>query len=352
MPGHAEPGSSRPVNTDALPVAVDAMGSDFGPETVVAGAKLAAERYGVKVLLVGNPDLMGDTGDLPVKPASQVVEMGAEPASSVRRLKDSSIVRAAEAVRDGEACALISAGNTGAAMAASLLRLGRIRGISRPAIAIPFPVENATPTTLLDCGANAECHPEWLVHFAEAGTVYSQIRYGVQRPRVGILTIGEEAGKGNSLVKEAAHLLETGTWAQACGAEYVGNVESRELMHGVADVVVCDGFTGNVVLKAMEGLMTQARSQLRAAMRSTPEGIDASRVIDPLIDPVFRRLDAEQTGTALLLGVRGVACISHGSSTVETLSHAIATAAEMAAEGIVEALRAMVEARTPDSENG
>ena len=191
------------------------MGGDFGPEVIVAGAKRAAEDRGVPVLLVGDPDRMGDTGSLPVKPASEVIEMGAEPASSVRRMKDSSIVRAAEAVRDGQASALLSAGNTGAAMAASLLRMGRIKGVSRPAIAVPFPVPGSSPTTVLDCGANADCQPEWLVQFAMLGTVYARTRFDLAAPTVGILTIGEEAGKGNSLVKEAGDLLETTDWHQS-----------------------------------------------------------------------------------------------------------------------------------------
>ncbi len=329
-----------------LPVAVDAMGGDHGPHVIVEGARLATERYGIPVLLVGDPDRMGDTGGLAVKPALEVVEMGAEPAASVRRLKDSSIVRAAEAVRDGEACALLSAGNTGAAMAASLLRLGRIKGISRPAIAVPFPVFDATPTTLLDCGANAECQPEWLVQFAEMGAVYSRARFGIANPRVGVLTIGEEAGKGNDLVKAAVELLETGSWATDCGADYIGNVEGRDLMAGVADVIVCDGFTGNVVLKSLEGGMAIAQRRLRSVMTSNPDAAAAAAVLEPLVTPVFDTLDAEKTGAALLLGVRGVSCISHGSSSAETIARAVRTASDIAAEQIVDHLRDMIDGRS------
>ncbi len=331
--------------SERLPIALDAMGSDVGPAVLVAGARLAVEQ-GVDVLLVGDADRLGDVGDLKVKPASEVVEMGAEGASSVRRLKDSSIVRAAEAVRDGEAAAMVSAGNTGAAMAASLLRLGRIKGLTRPAIAVPFPVFGSTETTLLDCGANAECHPEWLVQFAEMGTVYNRVRFGVERPRVGLLTIGEEAGKGNRLVKDAAKLLEDGTWADDVGADYIGNVEGRDLMLGVCDVIVCDGFTGNVVLKSIEGAMLVARTQVRAAINSTPAGAAAGEIVAPLINPVIDRLDTEQTGTALLLGVRGVSCISHGSSDAATICRAILTTAAIADDQIVERLRDMIDARS------
>jgi len=227
------------------------MGGDFAPEVVVEGARLAAERDGVSVLLVGDPARLGNVGDMEIQPASEVVAMDADPAVSVRRLKDSSIVRAAEAVRDGRASSVLSAGNTGAAMAASLLRLGRIKGVARPAIAVPFPVLGSTPTTLLDCGANPDCQPEWLVQFARMGTAYARQRFGLASPRVGVLTIGEEAGKGNSMVKAACQLLEQPEWAEQCRADYVGNIEGGDLMAGVADVIVCDGFTGNVTLKSL-----------------------------------------------------------------------------------------------------
>lgn len=326
----------------SLPVAVDAMGGDFAPDAVVAGARMAAEA-GIPVLLVGRPGELGDTGGIEVLAASEVVDMGAEPASSVRRLKDSSIVRAAEAVRDGRAKALLSAGNTGAAMAASLLRMGRIKGVARPAIAVPFPVFGATPTTLLDCGANAECQPEWLVQFARLGVVYSRARWSLDRPRVGLLTIGEEAGKGNDLVKATAGLLDEVDW-EATGAEYVGNVEGRDLMAGVADVIVCDGFTGNVVLKSLEGLMAVARTQIEAALRSSPEVASTAHLVDPVLEPVFATLDAGQTGAAMLLGTRGVCMISHGSSSAITVAHAIRTASDMADDDVVGSLRAAIEA--------
>jgi glycerol-3-phosphate acyltransferase PlsX len=327
-----------------LPVAVDAMGGDNAPGEVVAGARIASEEFGVGVLLVGRLEAMGDVGDLEVVEASEVIAMGAEPASSVRRMKDSSIVRAAEAVRDGRAKALLSAGNTGAAMASSLLRLGRIKGVSRPAIAVPFPVFGSTPATLLDCGANAQCQPEWLIQFAQLGTVYSRVRYGIVRPRVGVLSIGEEAGKGNDLVKEVAEHMDTGTWAAQCGAEFVGNIEGGDLMAGLADVVVCDGFTGNVILKSIEGAMAIAQGQLRGVMGSTPEAAEAALVLDSLVTPVFDTLDASKTGAAALLGTRGVCMIAHGSSSARTIANAIRTASEMADEGIVGHLRAAFEA--------
>lgn len=328
--------------TARLPVAVDAMGGDNAPDLVVEGARLAVDRYHIPVLLVGDPHRMGDVGGLDVLPASQVVGMGDDPARAVRRLKDSSIVRGAEAVRDGAASALLSAGNTGAAMAASLLRMGRIKGVARPAIAVPFPVLRSTPTTVLDCGANADCQPEWLVQFARLGTAYARTRFGLDRPRVAILTIGEEAGKGNAVVKEACELLEEPGWADHCGATYVGNVEGGDLLTGLADVVVCDGFTGNVTLKAMEGGFDIFKTEVRKALVSTPEAAAAAGPVNAAIDPLFDFWEPGNTGAAMLLGTRGVAMISHGSSSAMTIANAIRTADELSRAGIVASLRAAV----------
>lgn len=331
-------------------VAVDAMGGDHAPVAVVHGAVLAAERDGIDTLLVGDraaiESILGDNGHprVAVRHASEVVAMGAEPASSVRRLKDSSIVRAAEAVRDGDAQALLSAGNTGAAMAASLLRIGRIKGVSRPAIAVPFPVLGSTPCTLLDCGANPDATPEMLVQFAQLGTVYARSRFGVERPRVAILTIGEEAGKGNALVKEACNLLDHDGWTRKCGARYVGNLEGRDLMTGAADVLVCDGFTGNVVLKSLEGTVGLALDAIRSALVSTPEAAATAPVIDPILDPLFRILDPNLIGAAMLCGTKEVSVISHGASDADTLANAIRTTAEMAESSIVEDFRSVFSA--------
>lgn len=325
-----------------LPVAVDAMGGDNAPELVVEGAKAARELYGTPVLLVGDPDRIGDTGGIEIQPASEVVAMGADPARAVRKLKDSSIVRAAEAVRDGRASSLLSAGNTGAAMAASLLRMGRIKGVARPAIAVPFPVLGSTPTTLLDCGANADCQPEWLVQFARLGTAYARQRFGLDRPRVAVLTIGEEAGKGNTMIKGACELLEDPAWAADCDADYVGNVEGGDLMQGVADVIVCDGFTGNVALKSLEGGFDIFKASVREALASTPELRAAAEPIEQAIDPLFEIFNAGRTGAAMLLGTKGVTMIAHGSSSAMTLANAIKTADELSTAGIVDSLRTAV----------
>src|SRR5437764_13139066 len=206
-----------------LPIAVDAMGGDNAPREIVAGARQAADELGVPVVLVGQPEAIGDTGGLEVIAASEVIAMGDDPAQGVRRKKDSSLGRAAEAVRDGRAAAMVSAGNTGATMVSALLRMGRIKGVSRPAIVTPIPVPGGSPTVLLDAGANAECQPEWLVQFAQMGSAFARQRFAIEKPRVALLSIGEEDTKGSPLVKDTHALLR-----DAAGIDFVGNVEGRD----------------------------------------------------------------------------------------------------------------------------
>jgi glycerol-3-phosphate acyltransferase PlsX len=319
-----------------LPIAVDAMGGDNAPGEIVAGAVQAAEELGVPVVLVGRPDELGDTGGLEVIEASEVIAMDADAANSVRTMKDSSLVRAAEAVRDGRASAMVSAGNTGATMASALLRMGRIKGVSRPAIATPLPVPTKdTPTILLDAGANAECSSEWLVQFAQMGAVFAAGRYGIERPRVALLSIGEEPTKGNPLVKETHKLLAEGSWVGPTGAEFVGNVEGRDLLSDAADVVVTDGFTGNVALKTLEGALRAIGGALIETLTGTPEAQEASAPLMPALLGLYGRLDPENTGGAMLLGVDGVCVISHGSSSALAMVNAIRVARDMVVGDIV-----------------
>jgi glycerol-3-phosphate acyltransferase PlsX len=329
--------------SDMLPIAVDAMGGDKAPSEIVEGAKQAATELDVPIVLVGRPDELGDTGGLEVLSASEVIAMDADAAKSVRTMKDSSLVRAAEAVRDGKASAMVSAGNTGATMGSALLRIGRIKGVQRPAIATPIPVPGATlPTVLLDAGANAECKPEWLVQFAQMGAIYARDRYGIAQPRVGLLSIGEEPTKGNALVKETHKLLAAGDWIGETGATFVGNVEGRDIMSEAADVVVTDGFTGNVTLKTLEGGMRSLVGALLVAFDVDVATREAAAVLLPALAPLYEALDPENTGGAMLLGVDGVCIISHGSSSARAMVNAIAVAAEMVDGGIVEHLRATV----------
>ena len=326
-----------------LPIAVDAMGGDRAPAAVVAGARRAHEEFGIEVLLVGRPDELTDVGGLPVLAASEVIAMDAEPGSSVRRLKDSSLVRAAEAVRDGQASAMVSAGNTGATMASALLRMGRLRGVNRPAIATPIPRLGGTPCVLLDAGANAECQSEWLVQFAQMGAAYDRVRFGVQRPRIALLSIGEEAGKGNPLVKETFELMSAdAAWLEACGGEFIGNVEGRDLMDDVADVVVTDGFTGNVALKTLEGCVKAVVAGLMEAFGSSPEAKAAADTLLPALAPMYTAFNPDTYGGAMLLGTKGVCIISHGSSGETAIVNAIRVAAELVEGDVVGRLEAAV----------
>lgn len=320
-----------------LPVAVDAMGGDHAPGAVVAGACLAAQA-GVPVVLVGRPDVLGEAGGLPVRAASEVVAMGDDPAQAVRRKKDSSIVRAAELVRDGEASAMVSAGNTGAAMAAALLRMGRIKGVSRPAIATPLPVPGGGLTILLDAGANSECQAEWLVQFAQMGSVFASRRFGIVDPRVGLLTIGEEPGKGNTLAKQAHELL-----GFAAGVNFVGNVEGRDVLSDAVDIVVTDGFTGNVVLKTLEGALPAILGGLRHAVGAVPDLLpDGPDGLRRVIDDYQASLEPENFGGAMLLGVSGVCIISHGSSNDRAIANAVRVAADLVERDLVGALRSAI----------
>jgi phosphate acyltransferase len=324
-----------------LPVAVDAMGGDRAPGTIVAGARAAAAT-GTPVLLVGPKDLadradVGELGDLDLLEASEVIEMHDDPAQGVRRKKDSTLVRAAEAVRDGRASAMISAGNTGATMASALLRMGRIKGVSRPAIATPIPVPGSTPTVLLDAGANAEVQADWLVQFAQMGAVYARHRFAVAAPRIGLLSIGEEPGKGDSLRKEAYDLL-----AVAPGIDFVGNVEGRDIMTDVVDVVVTDGFTGNVVLKTLEGGMKTVVKSLLAAFAAEEEYKPHADALLPALLPLYEMLDPETYGGAILLGVDGVCIIAHGSSSERAVVNGIQVAREMVESDMVVELRAAI----------
>jgi glycerol-3-phosphate acyltransferase PlsX len=319
-----------------LPIAVDAMGGDNAPAEIVAGARQAVDELGLEVVLVGQPDAIGDAGGLQVIPASEVIGMRDDPAQGVRRKKDSSLVRAAEAVRDGKAAAMVSAGNTGATMGAALLRMGRLKGVQRPAIATPIPVPGQTPTILLDAGANAECTAAYLLQFAQMGAAFATSRYGIDRPKVALLSIGEEETKGTSLVKEAHALLA------GAGLNFVGNVEGRDLMSDAADVVVTDGFTGNVALKTLEGGLKFLVNSVLAALSATEEAKSVSHVVLDALAPVAAELDPDATGGAMLLGVEGVCIISHGSSSARAIVNAVRVAGEMVDGQLVDRLRGAV----------
>ncbi len=325
-----------------LPIAVDANGGDRSPEAIVAGARRARDELDVPVVLVGTPDVADLAGDLPLIEASEVIAMDADAGQSVRRMKDSTLVRAAEAVRDGRASAMVSAGNTGATMASALLRMGRITGAKRPAIATPLPVPSGGHTVLLDAGANAECQPEWLVQFAQMGAAFAAARFGIDTPRVGLLSIGEEPGKGDPLRKQTYELLAADGVLRASGGTFIGNVEGRDLMTDDVDVVVTDGFTGNVALKSLEGAMKALVSRLLEAFGATAEAKAAADVLMPELLPLYASLDPENTGGAMLLGVDGVCIISHGSSGETAIVNAVKVARDMIVGDVVGALAAAI----------
>jgi glycerol-3-phosphate acyltransferase PlsX len=333
---------------DGLPVAVDAMGGDRAPAEIVAGAYQAAEELGIPVLLVGDPTYLAGwpaQAGVEILAASEVIGMDEDPGKAVRVKRDSSMVRCAEAVREGRACAMVSAGNTGAAMASALLRMGRLPGVSRPAIATLIPVHGSTPTVLLDSGANVDCTAPMLVQFAQMGWALATERFGMRDPGVGILSIGEEPTKGNALVKETHALLEAG----AAGPEvrFIGNVEGRDVMSDRVDVVVTDGFTGNVVLKTLEGGVKAVVGGVLSALTGDEAIKEAAKVVLPALMPLANELDPDTYGGAVLLGVGGVCVISHGSSGARAIVNAVRVAHHAAADKLVGRIEAVIASSRP-----
>jgi glycerol-3-phosphate acyltransferase PlsX len=310
------------------------MGGDFAPSEIVAGARRALDELGLDVVLVGVPDLMGDPLGLEVVACTEVIAMDDDPGGSVRKKKDSSLVRAAELVRDGRASAMVSAGNTGATMASALLRFGRLPGVLRPCIATPLPNPGSTPAILVDAGANAECTPEMLVQFAQLGTAFAQAHYGIAEPTVGLLSIGEESTKGTPLVKATHALL-----AATPGLHFVGNVEGRDLIPSPVDVVVTDGFTGNVALKTLEGALRFVFSTLLRVVDTNDETRAAGTALFDHLMPVVNELTPERQGGAMLLGLEGICVISHGSSNATAMMNGIRVAGELVADGVVDKMR-------------
>lgn len=305
------------------------MGGDYAPTETVAGAVDAAGR-GVDVVLVGPEDviraeLAAHGADLAVVDAPQVIGMADDPARALREKPGSSIGVCARMVASGEADGMVSAGSTGAAMAAAAIIVGRVQGVSRPAIATIFPTPE-TPTIVLDSGANPEVTPSQLLQFAVMGSVAAEVLLGMERPRVGLLSIGEEKGKGRDLERAAYDLLE------ASDLEFIGNVEGRDVATNRCDVVVTDGFTGNVFLKAVEGAARLVGQFFQEAISGLPPDVQSQ--VMPALAEVRGRLDPETYGGAQLLGVRGMAIIGHGSSRRVAIANALRVAAEGAASDL------------------
>src|SRR6266540_3855944 len=301
-------------------IAVDALGGDRGPAEVIAGA-LDASRQGIDVVLFGPPTL--DAHGLELVAASEEIEMHEKPADAVRTKPDSSLVAACRAVGAGEADGVVSAGNTGAMLAAGLLHIRRLPGVMRPAIAVVVPAR-FRPSVLIDAGANADARAEHLVQFAQMGSVFAHEILEVPNPEVRLLSIGEEPEKGNQLTLEAHEALTTS------GLNFLGNTEARELLRGAADVVVTDGFTGNVALKLLEGTISELLAELRDEIGSTTRGKFGGLLIRPAARRLRARLDPDTYGGAYLLGLRGLSVVAHGNSS----SRAIANAIRLAARGV------------------
>lgn len=322
-----------------MKIAVDAMGGDYAPQETVAGAVLAVNDLEVSVVLTGNETLLYDElskHDYPkdrveVVAAEEIIGMDEHPGTAVRKKKNASIVVANRLIKESKADAVVSAGNTGAAMASSLFGLGRIKGIERPAIAIPVPTLNGV-SILLDAGANADCDPENMVQFGAMGAIYAEKVLGIDNPKVALLNIGEEETKGNKLTVESHQLLKT------TNLNFVGNIEGKDIPYGCADVIVCDGFVGNTVLKLLEGIVPALFSLVKGAFKSSPIATMAGIVVRPELRKIHQRFDYSEYGGAVLLGIDGISIISHGRSNAKAIRNAIRAARQGVTEGVVQAI--------------
>lgn len=333
-------------------IALDAMGSDHAPAVDVRGGVRAARRFGHEIILVGremeireilaSEDVSGLA--LSVVHASEVVEMGEHPAQAVRAKKDASIVVAMGLLRDGQADAVVSAGNSGGVLAAALAgagRIGRIAGVQRPAISTVLPAIDG-PVFMLDIGANTDCKPEWLMQFAIIGSVYAQHIMGIPQPRIALLSNGEEKTKGSTLVQETYALLER----NCPDLNIVGNAEGKDILSGIADVIVTDGFTGNVALKTAEGTASMLLRMLSQEIKSRPVAMLGALLAKPAFNAVRNRLDFRKYGGGALLGVNGVVVIAHGRSDELAIENAVGVAITARERQIVQVIEQRVAGMT------
>jgi len=327
-------------------IAIDAMGGDYAPYEVIKGAVMAARQYNVKLQLVGKTEKINtelqkyntEGLDIIITEAEEVIEMHESPGIAIRKKKNSSIVMAVDAVVKGESQALVAAGSTGAAMAASLFGLGRLPGIDRPAIAVTLPTSKK-PIVLIDAGANSSCEPEMLQQFAVMGSIFSSSILGIENPRVAVLNIGGESSKGNSLAQNTYKLL-----AQSKdNINFVGNIEGRDLFIGVCDVVVCDGFVGNVTLKVAEGVASMIVKMLKEELSSSIWAKLGAIIAKPALLNLKKQTDYEEYGGALLLGIKGICVIAHGGSKANAIKNAVRVAKESVERDINGKIAAMYE---------
>jgi glycerol-3-phosphate acyltransferase PlsX len=313
-------------------IALDAMGGDLGPQELISGALLAVERDDLNIHLVGDEQVLHEhlrsssaskslRDLLTVVHSGSVVEMEENPVDAIRKKKDSSIMVAFDLVKSGQAAAAVSAGNSGATLAAGVRKLGRLKNVARPGLASAFPTLKG-PVVIMDIGANVECRPIHLYQFGVMATAFSNL-YNVEKPKVGLLTIGEESGKGNTLIKEAYNLLERSS------LNFIGNVEGRDVFQGDVDVVVCDGFVGNIVLKISEGLAVATMKMLRDEILKSLRAQIGYLLARPAFNKFKKRVDYAEYGGAPLLGIKGIGIVCHGKSSALAIKNAIAGAAEM-----------------------
>lgn len=327
-------------------IALDAMGGDQAPGEIVKGAVTAARELGVRVALVGPRERiiveLAKHGGMPesitVVEASQVIGMDEEPARAARQKKESSIVAGLRMLRQQEAAAFVSAGNTGAVMAGAIMYVGRVRGIERPSLAGLMPLSGRL-TVFLDVGANADVKPVYLLQFAQMAAAYMERVWKVTRPSVALLNIGEEPSKGSTLAQEAYDLLSHS------GLKFVGNLEGRDVPFGKVDVIVTDGFTGNVVVKTMEGMADYIMGEIRSAIKSRPWYMAAGLALMPAFNAVRRKTDYREYGAGPLLGINGLVFIGHGRSDAKAIVSALRVAREAVQSGMLEAIREIAPAR-------
>ena len=338
-----------------IDIALDAVGTDKAPEPEIRGAILACRALPVRVHLIGPEgelrDLLDehlDNEDLPIviHHASERIGMEEKAAHAVRTKRDSSMRVGLKMVRDGNAAGFVTAGNTGAAMATAKMVLGALPGVDRPALATPMPSSTGNACVLLDVGANVDCKPHHLVEFAVMGETYYRVIFGVERPRVGLLSIGQEEHKGNELTREALPLLKQ------LPSNFIGNVEGRDLYNGRAEVIVCDGFIGNVVLKISEGAIEAISSMLKEALSSTISAKVGYALSRKAFQRFKKRVDYSEYGGAPLLGVKGVCIICHGGSNPNAIKNAIRVAAEFSAGKVNEKIERELAAASQSNPQG
>jgi len=325
-----------------IKVAVDAFGGDYAPEQIVEGALRAADEDKISIILTGDEKRLktlidGKAGSqlIEIVHASDVIQMDEAPVDAVRQKKDSSLVRVAQLVQSGDANALVSAGSTGATMAAALFIIKRIKGVERPAITSLLPSGKGV-SLIVDAGANVDCRPSQLVQFAYMGSIYAEQVLKIHKPRIGLLNIGREPGKGNHLVQEVYPML------QESSLNFVGNVEGRDVTRGGIDVVVCDGFAGNIVLKFAEGLGEALFGLMKEEFTSTVTSKLGALLLKPGFRRVKKRIDYTEYGGAPLLGVNGLVIIAHGGSNARAIYNAIRVAKEGVEHNIVDGIKGVL----------